>query len=336
MAKHMCQSCGTYFDSGHFAPMYCNVCTQTKSMEKQQRNQQYALEEQQRQERLNAENNARMVAAAEYERAQAVREQTRALLEQGTSDREAYDRGYKYVDYEWSNGNPAQLSLYITEDGKQSSYTYNYLYESNRLRYQFKNGLNDRIQKMSWDPTTVRNDFKEIARTAGLTYCVNPDREKSFWLDAGVKFGGRDISSKKYNSTFRWEVDLKDGTVYPQWSDHFDDPEFNEEYGLGVAEGLLTVNSDEAKAERLKTLVPEIKKNQRQVSWRKNKIKFIDFIFTLSCIAITFFSFVVVLGFTSGWWMVLAFIIPTGLWIQLREYQNEWRHFYQMIGILDK
>jgi uncharacterized Zn finger protein (UPF0148 family) len=332
----MCQSCGTYFDTGHFAPMYCNVCKQTKAIEKQQENQQRAIQEQQRQERLNAENNSRMIAAAEYERAQAIREQTRALLEQGTSDREAYDRGYKYVDYEWSNGNPANLNLYIGEDGKQSFRTHSPIYDSARLKNKFEQGLKDRIAKMHWVPSTVKENFKSAARNGGFQHCINPDIYKNFVLVSEVTFAGKTIDSKGYTSTFRWEVDLKDGTVYPKWSDLFKDPELNEEYRLGVEEGLLIVNSDEAKKERLRTLVPEIKKNQRQETWRKNKIKFIDFVFTLSCIAITFFSFTFILGFTSGWWMILSLIIPTGLWIQLREYQNEWRHFYQMIGILDK
>jgi hypothetical protein len=305
-------------------------------MQKAQDQQSRALEEQQRQAQIASENNARMIAAAEYDRAQAVREQTQALLEQGTTDREAHKRGYEYVDYEWGNGNPANFWLYIEEHGKNSTYNHSYLYNSNRLRHKFSQGLDERIRKMSWDPATVRKNFKGAAHAVGHTYCLNPDRKKLFCLDAEVRFAGRDITSKNYDSTFRWEVDLKDGTVYPQWSDHFEDAELNKQYRLGVEEALLIVNSDEAKEERLKTLVPQLKKNERQKSWRAAKIKFIDFMFTLGCAAIAFFSFIFILGFTSGLWMFLALIVPIGLWIQLREYQNEWRFFYQTIGILDK
>lgn len=327
MAASRCWDCNTTFYT-NYGGLYCNVCHQARKTRQHNENQaQQDRFETERIQRENARIQAQQTQAlvdVENQRIAAINRQTQAIIESSTTTDQAKKRGGEYFDYEWNSQNAANLNITIVEDGSHVNWTYKHIYESDRLKNSFTRGLTDSVNKaITYNASTARKALKQSAYQIG--YLHTQGSHLYFVLNPSVEIKGKEIYTKSYRSDFTTMIDEKDGTLSASWSNHFENTDLNESYKKGVETGLDLINTEEAKAERLKTEVPKIKKVRRQESWYKNKIKFTDFVFTILCISITFFSFIFILGLTSGWWAILSIIIPIGVWIQLREYQDEWR-----------
>lgn len=309
-----CGGCGTIFYTSNIFANKCNICQQTEAIEKQGRLAREQMENHRREQAYAAENNARIVAQAEYARAEAIREQTIVLSEAAITSNEAYNYGYNYVDT--NTGNEANLHIEVTERGGLS-WTWNHVYHTERLRDQFRKGINDRLNRV---PTS--NTYDTMKASAQQIGKLNAEGTMSsyFTLYTGVVIAGKSIPSVAANTHFKSVLDEQTGELKMTWDKPFTNDELNDAYLAGVNEVHWKVNTTEMKQHRLITDVLELRV-ERMIGKSKKRLnrlfKVLIFLFPFLGLYTVFHS--------TGWFALLLLI---GIWPArkyLKKKHGQWQ-----------
>lgn len=326
MSQKTCLSCGTSFYSEYFT-YTCNVCKQTESMEKQHRlNREQAQEINEANARRAAEH-AHALAQAEYYKIAAIQEQTRAIKESVITPKEAYQRGYDYLDHEWFFGNPANLSLSITERGNICTHRNGEVYIIPVLESNFDQGLQDRIDSYNVDALEV---LKDSAYQAGKLNAEGTLRNR-FYLTTGVTVEGVEIKTEIFDSNLHSTIDEDTGEISFEWNHPFYTDELNSQYEKGVNDAAKKLNTPERKKHRLENDVIEIqaqrealRKQQEQDEIDNNK----DTNFAIACIALLwicpFVGLYLVWELTTGWTTFFSFIVGIVASLFIVVSYNQW------------
>jgi hypothetical protein len=313
MSAQRCWDCSNTFYSS-YGGLYCNVCHQARETRKHN-------ERQAQQNQWQAEQDARVQAQhtqalinAENQRIAAINHQTQIIMESGITPKYAYDRGYNYIDKEYSYSNPVGVKLRIDEDGDLTA-TWNNPYSTSALNDEFKRGLSAKVH-------TYKNIFGAIKSSAKQAGKQNAEGTlpSNFSLHTGLRIGGADVNTKGFNSQFKTEIDEDTGELLFRWNEPFTKSVLNQAYKDGVNEVHWKENTDEKKLHRLTFDVPEIQEKRKLVR-KKHRL---DKLFRFSVYAIPILFFLLMWQMTTGWITFFAFIASCFMPNIIRNMHYKW------------
>ena len=317
MAAQRCWDCNNTFYS-NTGGLYCNVCYQARETRKQNdrqaRQDQWAAEQAQRENaRIQAQHTQALINA-ENARIAAINHQTQVIMESGIRTKDAYDRGYKYIDDEFGYSNSTEVEIWVGEYGSLA-WNRNHPYITDRLNDEFKKGLGARLNQY----TNLYDTIKASATQAGRQN-ANGTLQNYFTLHTGLKIGGVDIKTKGFKSHFTSTVDEETGELKMNWNEPFTNSELNQAYKDGVNEVYWSENTDEKKSHRLEFDVPEIKNRRKHV----RNLRVLDKLFRLSVYTLPILFFLFMWNITSGWVTLLMFIMSCFMPKFIRNMHYKW------------
>lgn len=317
MAAQRCWDCNNTFYS-NYGGLYCNVCHQAretrKRNERQAQKDQWAAEQAQREHaRIQAQHTQALINA-ENQRINAINRQTQAIIESGIRTKDAYDRGYKYIDDEFGYSNSAEVEIEVGEYGGLT-WKWNHPYITDRLNDEFKKGLGARLNQY----TSVYDTIKASATQAGRQN-ANGTLQNYFTLHTGITISGVDIKTKGFKSHFTSTIDEETGELKMNWNEPFTNSELNQAYKDGVNEVYWKENTDEKKLHRLEFDVPEIQAKRRLV----RKMHRLDKLFRISVYAIPVLFFLLMWQVTAGWTTFFMFIASCFMPKFIRNRHYKW------------
>jgi hypothetical protein len=318
MAAQRCWDCNNTFHSTT-GGLYCNVCYQARETrrhnERQAQKDQWAAEQAQREHaRIQAQHTQALINA-ENQRINAINRQTQAIMESGIRTKDAYDKGYKYIDDEFGYGNSADVEIEIGEYGGLT-WKWNHPYITDRLNDEFKKGLGARLNQ-------YKNIYDTITASAKRIGQGNADGSfpsTYFTLYTGLKIGGVDIKTKGFKSHFTSTIDESTGELKMNWNEPFTNSELNQAYKDGVNEVYGKENTDEKKLHRLAFDVPEIQAKRKLV----RKMHRLDKLFRISVYAIPVLFFLLIWQITTGWTTFFMFIASCFMPKFIRNRHYKW------------
>lgn len=318
MPARRCWECNNTFYSD-FGATHCNVCDQAiktrRANARQARQDRWEAEQAQREAaRIQAQHTQALINA-ENARIAAINHQTQVIAESAITTKEAYDRGYKYVDDEFRYGNPAELEIEVPEDGS-IYWKWHHLYITDRLNTEFKKGLGARLGQY----TNMYNTLKDSAKQAGRQN-ANGTLQNYFSLHTGLKIGGVDIKTKGFRSHFTSTVDEKTGELKMNWKEPFKDPVLNQAYKDGVNEVYWTENTEEKKNYRLKFEVPELIAAREYTKG----IKRLNTVFKFSRYALPVLALYIVWQVLTGWPFLFSLLGVYVLYGGLEYLHEQWQ-----------
>ena len=318
MAASRCWDCNTTFHSGYGA-IYCNVCYQARETrrrnERQAQKDRWAAEQDQRENARIQAYHTQALINAENKRIAAINHQTRVISESIIKTKDAYDRGYKYIDDEFGYSNSANLKIEVEEYGNLS-WTWNHLYVTDRLNDEFRKGLGSRLGQYK----NIYDTIKASAERIGKGNADGSFSHTRFTLYTGMKIGGVDIKTKTFTSNFTSTIDEKTGDLNMNWNEPFTNPELNQAYKDGVNEVYWAENTDEKKSHRLEFDVPEIKKRRRHV----RNLRILDKLFRLSVYTLPVLFFLLMWNITTGWTTFAMFVLSCFMPKLIRKMHYKW------------
>jgi uncharacterized Zn finger protein (UPF0148 family) len=317
MAAHRCWDCNNTFYSSS-GGLYCNVCYQgretRKRNERQAQQDQWAAAQAQRENARIAAQHTQALINAENARIAAINHQTRVISESGIRPKDAYDRGYKYVDNEFKYGNPARLELEVKEDGELFWQWY-HLYVLDRLNQQFQIGLSTKLNEYKNVYATIKASAKQAGKqNADGTL---PNR---FYLHTGLTVGGVEVKTKTFDSHFKTGIDETTGELKMNWNEPFTSAELNQAYKDAASEVYWKENTDEKKLHRLAFDVPEIQAKRKLV----RKMHRLDKLFRISVYTIPVLFFLLMWQVTTGWTTFFMFIAACFMPKFIRNRHYKW------------
>lgn len=318
MTAKRCWECNNTFYSD-FGGLYCNVCNQAiktrQANERQASQAQWAAEQAQREAASIQAQHTQALINAENARIAAINHQTKVIAESIIKPKEAYDRGYNYVDNEFRHGNPAELKIEVYEDGSING-KWQYLYITDRLNTEFKKGLGARLNQYS----NIYDTLKASAKATGKGNADGSFSSTHFTLHTGLTIGGVVIKTKGFRSHFTSTIDEETGELKMNWKEPFKDPVLNQAYKDGVNEVYWAENTDEKKNYRLRFEVPEL------IAAREHTkgIRRLDKLFRFSVYTAPILFFWLMWQLTSGWatffMLIIAFMMPS----MIRKQHYKW------------
>ena len=317
MASQRCWDCSNTFYS-NTGGLYCNVCYQARETRKrndrQAQQDRWAAEQAQRENaRIQAQHTQALINA-ENARIAAINHQTQVIMESGIRTKDAYDRGYKYIDDEFGYSNSTEVEIWVGEYGSLA-WNWNHPYITDRLNDEFKKGLGARLNQY----TNLYDTIKASATQAGRQN-ANGALQDYFTLHTGLKIGGVDIKTKGFRSHFTSTVDEETGELKMNWNEPFTNSELNQAYKDGVNEVYWSENTDEKKSHRLEFDVPEIKNRRKHV----RNLRVLDKLFRLSVYTLPVLFFLFMWNITSGWVTLLMFIMSCFMPKCIRNMHYKW------------
>jgi uncharacterized Zn finger protein (UPF0148 family) len=318
MASKRCWDCSNTFYS-NTGGLYCNVCYQARETRKrndrQAQQDRWAAEQAQRENaRIQAQHTQALINA-ENQRINAINRQTQAIMESSIRPKDAYDRGFKYVDSEFKYGNPAELELEIDEAGTLG-WQWNYLYVTTELNSQFRNGLSAKLNQNK----NIYSTIKDSAKRIGKGNADGSFPSTYFTLYTGLSIGGVDIKTKGFKSHFTSTIDEDTGELKMNWNEPFTSSDLNQAYKDGVNEVYWSENTDEKKSHRLEFDVPEIKNRRKHV----RNLRFLDKLFRLSVYTLPVLFFLLMWQVTTGWSTFFMFIASCFMPKFIRNRHYKW------------
>lgn len=317
MTAKRCWECNNTFYSST-GGLYCNICYQARKTrqanERQARQDQWALEQAQRENARIAAQHTQALINAENQRIAAINHQTRVIAESIIKPKEAYDRGFNYINHEFKHGNPARLELSVGEDG-DLDWKWYHPYVIDTLNQQFQIGLSTRLNQYK----NIYPTIKASAKQAGKQNAEGTLRS-NFSLYTGLKVGGVEVKTKGFNSHFKTEIDEDTGELKMTWKEPFESAELNQAYKDGASEVYWKENTDEKKSHRLAFDVPEIKKRREHV----RKLHMLDRLFRLSVYTLPILFFLLMWNITSGWVTLSMFIVSCFMPRFIRNSHYKW------------
>lgn len=329
MSQQNCTSCGTVFYS-QYLTLKCNVCKQTEAMEKQHRlNRQQARELDEANAEINARN-AHNLLQAEYARIAAINHQTRAIEDSVISPKEAYSRGYNYIDTEWLRGNPCNLILQINKYGALNG-IYDPPYVIPVLGDNFFKGLSTKISSYN---KNAFESMKKSAYYAGKEH-VNGTLAANFYLNTDVTIKGREIPTLTFRSNISSSIDEDTGELNFTWDPPFGVDALDQRYAKGVNEEAEKLNTDELKQHRLENDVVEIKAHRKKINRETLTANMLRYIYPNLILSFLILAPYIVWHVTTGWVTFFSLIgIFSAAWLLFYLYV-EWHQLMDQRGYLD-
>ena len=317
MASQRCWDCSNTFYS-NTGGLYCNVCYQARETRKrndrQAQQDRWAAEQAQREHaRIQAQHTQALINA-ENQRIDAINRQTQAIMESGIRTKDAYDKGYKYIDDEFGYSNSSEVEIWVGEYGSLA-WNWNHPYITDRLNDEFKKGLGARLNQY----TNLHDTIKASATQAGRQN-ANGTLQNYFTLHTGLKIGGVDIKTKGFKSHFTSAIDEETGELKMNWNEPFTNAELNQAYKDGVNEVYGKENTDEKKLHRLEVDVPEIKNRRKHV----RNLRVLDKLFRLSVYTLPVLFFLLMWQVTTGWSTFFMFIASCFMPKFIRNRHYKW------------
>jgi hypothetical protein len=317
MAAQRCWDCNNTFHS-NTGGLYCNVCYQARETRKrndrQAQQDRWAAEQAQRENaRIQAQHTQALINA-ENARIAAINHQTQVIMESGIRIKDAYDRGYKYIDDEFGYSNSTEVEIWVGEYGSLA-WNWNHPYITDRLNDEFKKGLGARLNQYA----NLYDTIKASATQAGRQN-ANGTLQDYFTLHTGLKIGGVDIKTKGFRSHFTSTIDEDTGELKMNWNEPFTNSELNQAYKDGVNEVYWSENTDEKKSHRLEFDVPEIKNRRKHV----RNLRVLDKLFRLSVYTLPVLFFLFMWNITSGWTTFFMFIASCFMPKFIRNRHYKW------------
>jgi hypothetical protein len=235
-------------------------------------------------------------------------------MESGIRTKDAYDRGYKYIDDEFGYSNSAEVEIEVGEYGSLA-WKWNHPYITDRLNDEFKKGLGARLNQY----TNLYDTIKSSATQAGRQN-ANGTLQNYFTLHTGLKIGGVDIKTKGFKSHFTSTIDEETGELKMNWNEPFTNSELNQTYKDGVNEVYGKENTDEKKLHRLAFDVPEIQAKRKLV----RKMHRLDKLFRISVYAVPVLFFLLIWQITTGWTTFFMFIASCFMPKFIRNRHYKW------------
>lgn len=317
MTASRCWDCNTTFHSGYGA-IYCNVCYQARETrrrnERQAQKDRWAAEQAQRENARIQAYHTQALINAENKRIAAINHQTRVISESIIKPKDAYDRGYKYIDDEFGYSNSANLEVQVEEYGNLS-WTWNHPYVTDKLNDEFRKGLGSRLGQYK----NIYDTIKASAKQAGKQNAEGT-LTSNFSLYTGLTIGGVKVGTKGFNSHFKTEIDEVTGELKMNWSEPFENDELNVAYKEGASEVYWAENTDEKKSHRLEFDVPEIKKRRRHV----RNLRILDKLFRLSVYTLPVLFFLLMWNITTGWTTFAMFVLSCFMPKLIRKMHYKW------------
>lgn len=301
MASQRCWDCSNTFYS-NTGGLYCNVCYQARETRKrndrQAQQDRWAAEQAQRENaRIQAQHTQALINA-ENARIAAINHQTQVIMESGIRTKDAYDRGYKYIDDEFGYSNSTEVEIWVGEYGSLA-WNWNHPYITDRLNDEFKKGLGARLNQY----TNLYDTIKASATQAGRQN-ANGTLQDYFTLHTGLKIGGVDIKTKGFRSHFTSTVDEETGELKMNWNEPFTNSELNQAYLDGVNEVHWAENTEEKKNYRLKFEVPELRAAREYTKG----IKRLNVVFKILSYGLPLFVLYILWQALTGWTFLFSLI----------------------------
>jgi len=319
MSQRNCWGCGSIFYTDLGATR-CPVCIQTEAITKQHQrqvdlNRQHDYE-MQRQNDIAAANRAQAIINAEQQRIAAIASQTQAIFEIAIRPKDAYNKGYNYIDDEFVDGNQQNLNILVQESGI-TKWTYDHPFVTPTLQEEFRKGLRDRINGLQ---IYARESLLDSAYRAGRQIAEGTLSSR-FSLYTGITINGKTIRTDTFDSHFSSTIDEKTGELKMGWQKPFKDEELNEAFSNGASEVYWEVNTEELKESRLLNEVAEIKRERHKAAQAKSTDKLIGiFIFLFPFIAAW-----MAWELTEGWFMLGLFVSIPFFMKYFAQKRHEWQ-----------
>lgn len=231
--------------------------------------QQYYIEQQQREGRLHQQR-------LEEEQALYNREQLdlqRLAVEANLSSDDIYNYGLHYIDGDYTDLNPQLLEITVKESGEFTG-SWHSSYELPHLRQAFNRGLTEALDEyLPVDEEVLLNAAYYAGRrvAAGVL-------DPTFNLNSGVTIGGRTVHTRFFNSNFKSTVDETTGRWDCSWNPPFESERLNDRFADGILEIDDLRNSQEGIDYRLQVEIPraraqleqarqELEQGNRKQSW---------------------------------------------------------------------
>jgi uncharacterized Zn finger protein (UPF0148 family) len=297
MTAQRCWDCNNTFYSSS-GGLYCNVCYQGRETRKRaERQAQQDRWEAERHQRIQAQHTQALINA-EHQRINAINHQTQIIMESRIKSKDAYDRGYNYVDTEYAYSNPAGVKLWVDEDGDLRA-TWNQLYTTPMLNAEFHRGISAKVH-------SYKSVFDTLKSSAKLTGQLNAEGTfpTKFTLYTGLEVGGKKVNTESFNSQLIRTINEETGELTMTWNEPFSNSALNQSYKDGVNEVYWKENTDDKKFHRLEVDVPEIQAKRKLV----RKMHRLDKLFRISVYAIPVLFFLLIWQITTGWTTFFMFI----------------------------
>lgn len=318
MTASRCWDCNTTFHSGYGA-IYCNVCYQARETrrrnERQAQKDQWAAEQAQRENARIQAYHTQALINAENQRIAAINQQTRVISESIIKTKDAYDRGYKYIDDEFGYSNSAEVEIEVGEYGGLT-WKWNHPYVTDRLNDEFQKGLYSRLNQYK----SIQDTITASAKRIGQGNADGSFPSTYFTLYTGLTIGGVDIKTKGFKSHFTSTIDEDTGELKMNWNEPFTSSDLNQAYKDGVNEVYWKENTDEKKLHRLAVDVPEIQTKRKLV----RKMHRLDKLFRISVYAIPVLFFLLMWQITTGFTTFFMFIAACFMPKFIRNRHYKW------------
>ena len=319
MAARQCWECRTTFYTDYGA-IYCNVCNQARKTrehnERQARQDRYEAEALQRENARIAAQHTQALVNAENQRIAAINQQTRAIMESVIKPKDAYDRGYKYIDSDFILDDPAELEIEVGEYGFLK-WKWHHIYIIPTLQEQFAKGLSDRLNSFK----NLSDVLRDSAYRAGKGNADGSFAHTRFTLHTGLTIAGKSISTKTFNSAFTSTLDETTGELVMRWNEPFTNDELNKAYKDGVNEVHWEVNTEEKKNYRLRFEVPELKAERIIAKSMKRLNKTYQLLLGIFPLLFLFIFW----NITSGWGTFISFVALPFIWKFLEKKHTKWQ-----------
>lgn len=319
MAAQRCWDCNNTFHS-NTGGLYCNVCHQARKTrqhnERQARQDQWAAEQAQRENaRIQAQHTQALINA-ENARISAINRQTQVIMESTIRPKDAYDRGYEYIDDEFGYSNPAEVEIEVGEYGGLT-WKWNHPYVTDRLNDEFQKGLGSHLNQYK----SVYDSIKASAKRIGQGNADGSFPSTYFTLYTGLKISGVDINTKGFKSHFTSTIDEETGELRMNWNEPFTNSELNQAYKDGVNEVYIKENTEEKKNYRLKFEVPEIIASREYTK----SIKRLNTVFKILRYALPLFVLYILWQSLTGWTFLFSLIGVYLFYGGLEHLHEQWQ-----------
>ena len=315
MTVKTCFSCGKNFQTNFVTVNSCNVCLQTRKIEKMLK---APTPTNNRDDEAWRYINQRFENARLSQQREKIREQNQAIMETSITHDDAFYHGFNYIETEWQSNNIWNLEIKMSEYAEiLLSYTYPYV--SDDLRSSFQEGLFAKIDEIkNYDKDILIQTLKQKVYKVGVAHVM-----KSFplWfnINSEVKLNGVFILTKLYNSKLSLAVD-ENGTLSAQWNKFFDNEELNSMYQQGITETVELLNTPEEKQKRI-----ELREEENRQNLVKEEYKKRDAIFTKSSYILPLIFLGFLWNVVSGWWTITAIIFSWIMWAYFKKSHRTWQ-----------
>lgn len=243
-----CYTCGSTFYSDYSFSFKCSTCQQTDKLAEQSQ-----LNRKLEAARLEVE---LIKSNDEKNKIAAIERQTQAIFETSIKPKEAFNRGFNYIDQELSEDNELNIKFQITEEGE---YTFSYdgskMYITPKLCESFIKGLESKLDSLP------KVDFDYLKRSAKSAAKDNARGILSscFCLYTGLEINGEPVFMVPVETNFKSWIDESDGTLCFSYDFPFESQELNDAYVEGATEAFDELNTPELMQSRLDNEIAKLK-----------------------------------------------------------------------------